>query len=173
MRETIENLRVVCRRCLDDHDARLRWLGRALDDFLKHRCRSVDEALGLRFARGGIPWWREEATRVRDAALRELAARHFAGLSVGAQARQIGTLSIRYSESAWRSDRSRAEMPARYAGSPREWLWRAFMSGAPMPLRERQLRKILPPCGRVPTVRTAAPLRPEPSGSSLPDMTAP
>jgi hypothetical protein len=145
MSTTIDKLRTVCRRCLDDSDDQLRWLGRSLHEFLTHRCRSVDEALGLQTGRGGIPWWREEANRKRDAALRELAARHFSGLSVTAQARQVHVLAVRYAASRWRFDRTRTTMPPSYAGGTHEWLWLAFSSGAPMPIGERQLRNILPP----------------------------
>jgi hypothetical protein len=34
-------------------------------------------------------------------------------------------------------------MPETYEGTPLEFLWRAFKSGAPMPIGERQLRRIL------------------------------
>jgi hypothetical protein len=140
----IDRLRVACRRCLDGGDDQLVWLGRSLNEFLTKRCRSVDEALGLQAGRGGIPWWREEANRKRDAALRELAARHLADLSRTAQARQVRVLSARYAASAWRFDRAQESMPPHYAGTAHEWLWLAFTSGAPMPIGERQLRNILP-----------------------------
>ena len=140
---TIEQLRCVCRRCLDDSDSQLRWLGRALHNFLTHRCRTVDQALGLRFPRGGMPWWREEATRKRDAALRELAARYYAAQSVTTQARRLCSLSVRYAASAWRFDEKREAMPCHYVGTVHEWLWMAFASGAAMPIRERQLRNVL------------------------------
>jgi hypothetical protein len=143
----IENLRAAARHCLSHEDDRLRWLGQSLNDFLAHRYRSVDEALGLRFPRGGVPWWREEAMRVRNAALLELASRHLYDLPVTAQARRLYLLSRRYEASAWRHDRQNQAMPPHYAGTPNEWLWRAFTSGAPMPLRERQLRNILPKTG--------------------------
>jgi hypothetical protein len=143
MLNTIENLRAVCRRCLDDSDDQLRWLGHSLNEFLTHRCQSVDEALGLRFARGGVPWWREEAIRKRDAALRRMAARHFAGLPVTAQARQVRTATVRYAASGWRFDRDRSAMPPHYADSIHECLWQAFAAGAPMPIGERQLRHVL------------------------------
>src|SRR5215470_6882015 len=51
MQATIETLRAITRKCLNNHDDQLRWLGRSLEEFLAHRCRSVDEALGLRFRR--------------------------------------------------------------------------------------------------------------------------
>jgi hypothetical protein len=45
--------------------------------------------------------------------------------------------------SAWRIDRNYEDMPPAYAGTPKEFLWQAFQSGAPMPLGERQLRNIV------------------------------
>src|SRR5215470_9525847 len=135
MLATIERLREIRRRCLDDQPLdqdQLRWLGQSLDAFLSHSCCSVDEALGLKFARGGVPWWLEEALRRRDAALRELADRHLAELSVAAQADHIHTLATRYAAAAWHGDKECTWMPGQYADTPREWLWRAFASGAPM-----------------------------------------
>jgi hypothetical protein len=101
-----------------------------------------------------VPWWLEEAIRRRDAALRELATGHFADLSVAARARQIHSISVRYGAAAWRHDRGRDARPERYRGTPAEFLWRAFKSGAPMPVCERQLRNIL--ARREPLPRAAA-----------------
>jgi len=146
VRTTIEQLRDISQRCRAREQLsaeQLSWLGQVLSDFLSQRCHSVDEAFGLRFARGGVPWWREEAMRKRDAALRELASRHFAGLSVSAQASAIRLLAVRYAGSTWRFDRDRQSLPDGYAGGAHEWLWRAFYSGAPMPIGERQLRHVL------------------------------
>jgi hypothetical protein len=142
----VNNLREIARRCLSGEpldDGLSLWLGDSLRRFLDHRCHSVDEALGLHFSRGGIPWWREEAIRMRDAALRELALRFCGDLSVSAQARQVQLLSVRYGAAAWRFDRDHHSMPDFYAGTAKELLWRAFASGAPMPLCERRLREIL------------------------------
>ena len=119
------------------------WLGTALQGFLSRRHRTVEEALGLRFAHGGVPWWREEAIRVRDAALRELGERFFPGISPHAQARRVCTLATRYAASAWRHDRDGENLPDRYLGTAKEYLWRAFASGAAMPIGERQLRNVL------------------------------
>jgi hypothetical protein len=146
MYATIDKLREISRRCLADEplsDEQLRWLGQSLTDFLSHRTRSVDEALGLRFARGGVPWWLEEAMRKRDGALRELAEMHCPDLSVTAQARRIHELGTRYERTAWRSDRAQDWMPPAYVGTADELMWRAFNSGAPMPISERQLRHVL------------------------------
>ena len=76
----IERLRQVSGRLLagEELDRDLAdWLGTALQGFLNRRHRTVEQALGLRFAQGGVPWWREEAMRKRDAAIRELGERFF------------------------------------------------------------------------------------------------
>jgi len=43
----------------------------------------------------------------------------------------------------WPRDRTRTRIPARYRDTPEEYLWAAFKSGAPMPLTQRELRRIL------------------------------
>lgn len=146
MYATIDALREIAGRCQTNEplsEDQLHLLGQAFRDFLTHRARSINEAFGLRFARGGVPWWLEEAMRRRNGALRELAEKYFPELSVSAQARQIRTLSIRYAASAWRFDGPRGAMPDHYIGTANEWLYRAFAAGAPMPICERQLRVIL------------------------------
>jgi hypothetical protein len=143
---TIESLREISRRCqtaepLDEELAR--WLGDSLERFLAHGCRTLDEALGLCFPQGGVPWWMEEAIRTRDEVLRAFADTLDPDLSTTGRAREIRAITLRYAASAWRHDRERHEMPPTYAGTPKELLWRAFKSGAAMPLGERQLRTIL------------------------------
>jgi hypothetical protein len=146
MLPNIKNLREISRRCQTgqplDPDLAV-WLGSSLEKFLEQRCHTVDEALGLRFAQGGVPWWREEAIRLRDEALRALAQRVAPGGSTAAKAKGVYRLALRYAASAWRFDREREAMPATYFGTPNEMLWRAFKSGAAMPLGERQLRTVL------------------------------
>ncbi|HEX6119396.1 MAG TPA: hypothetical protein VFZ03_08065 [Dongiaceae bacterium] len=146
MLRTIQNLRAIahCCRAGSPLDGKLAgWLGDSLEEFLAHRATSIEEALGLRAPRGGVPWWREEAMRHRDALLREFAAALFSGLSVCATARQIRVLALRYAATAWRFDRSGDAMPEQYRGTAKEWLWRIFKAGAPMPIGERHLRTIL------------------------------
>jgi hypothetical protein len=92
---------------------------------------------------GGVPWWREAAIRERDAALRALAEAHFACLTVYARAREIAELAARYETTCWLRDRLAAEMPERYRGTPKAHLWRAFKSGAKMPVSARRLRTLL------------------------------
>ena len=143
---TIEYLREICQHCLEGEpldDDLSRWLGESLQDFLDRSCETIEEALGLRLPRGGVPWWLEEAMRARDAALRELARRCAPGGSTATAARHIHTVTMRYAASAWRFDRDREDMPGSYAGTEKEYLWRAFKSGAAMPLGERQLRNII------------------------------
>lgn len=142
----IRNLREIadhCRKGGNLPPERATWLAQSLESFLSHGCRSVDEALGLRFARGGVPWWIEEGMRSRDAALRNLAGRFCSGESITAQAATIRTLSMRFAAGNWRFDRTQRDMPPHYAGTPKEYLWLAFKSGAPMPLGARRLRSIL------------------------------
>src|SRR4029077_7498498 len=114
-----------------------------LQSYLDQRSESLNEAFGLRNARGGVPWRMEASIRIRDSALRRLAADHLADLSVTAQAERIRQLSLRYASSSWRFDREQAEMPKCYENQIHEWLWQAFKSGATMPLGTRQLRTIL------------------------------
>lgn len=143
---TIERLREVSERCqagkpLDEELAA--WFGDCLRRFLDRGAGTFEEAFGLPACHGGVPWWKEERMRRRDAALRDLAQALPAGLSIGARAREMNRMAVRYAASAWRIDRNEADMPAAYAGTPRAHLWRAFRSGAPMPLGERQLHNII------------------------------
>lgn len=146
MTVAIERLREVtdcCRRGRPMDDQLASWFASCLEDFLERRTDSIEQAFGLPSGHGGIPWWKQERMRRRDHALTQLAARLRRGQSEGALAREIHVMSARYAASAWRNDRERDGMPAAYAGTPREHLWAAFRSGAPMPLGERQIRNIL------------------------------
>lgn len=142
----LQYLRDIAQRCLEgrplDRTAAM-WLGRLLNDFLSRGSRALEEAVGMVQGHGGIPWWMEYAIRHRDAALRELARRFLGDLCVSAQARSIHAMAVRYAATAWLTDRTLADLPSRYAGTPNEWLWRAFHSGARMPIGERQLRSVL------------------------------
>jgi len=90
-----------------------------------------------------VPWWLEEGIRDRNHALLELGERFFAELTVSRRARLISQLGSRYASTAWRFDEAREEMPEHYRNTPHEYLWRAFKSGAAMPLCERRLRHII------------------------------
>ena len=141
----IQNLREISRCCqagepIDGEIAS--WFGGCLEAFLERRCTTIEEALGLIFPKGGVPWWRDEAIRQRDAALRQLAEMLLPDQTPGARARIVHEQSRRYAASSWRFDRDRDAMPETYAGTAKAWLWRAFASGATMPIGERQLRTI-------------------------------
>lgn len=120
-----------------------RWVATSLGRYLEHDCDNLNEAFGLIQGHGGVPWWRERAIRERDAALRELARTHFGALSVYGRAKLVAGLSERYAATCWPRDRMLDRMPERYAGTPKEQLWRAFRSGAKMPVSERRLRTLL------------------------------
>ncbi len=146
MLEVINNLKEIRERCHHGESldpAISRWLAERLDRFLDHECTSVDDALGLRQQRGGIPWWLIEAMYERDAALRDLAHMVAGDRSLSAQAREVRRLTVRYAASAWHHDRDREAMPAAYWNTARQHVWKAFRSGAPIPLGERRLRNIL------------------------------
>lgn len=133
----------LCESCQPLDPALARWLGDVLNAFLERETASLEEIMGLRFGRGGLPWHRAEAMRERDEALRALSREFFADSGPCSRAREIATLAARYGSSAWRIDRTHDAMPAHYAGRPQALLWRAFKSGATMPLGERQIRNIL------------------------------
>lgn len=146
MLSAINNLREVQQRCVNRQplDPELAdWLAQSLQDFLSQRCNSVDVAFGLSAPQGGVPWWLEEGIRDRNGAIQALAQLTCPGQSPTAQARRIRALSLRYATTGWRRDRLQADMPAQYAGTAKELLWRAFKSGAAMPVSERHLRGML------------------------------
>ncbi len=146
MLATISNLREISERCHDGEplDPILsNWLAESLDRFLCHECTSIDDALGLRQPRGGVPWWLVEAMYRRDGALRDLADTVADDRSPSNRAREVRRLTNRHGASVWRHDQDRETMPASYRGTSREHIWKAYKSGAPMPLGERQLRNIL------------------------------
>jgi hypothetical protein len=146
-----DTLEVICRRCLAGEVLKpdeMSWLGQTLAAFISRRCRTMEEAMHLRVGRGGVSWRREHAIRRRDAALRELARRFHGQQCVSAQARTIRVLAVRYAATGWRRDRRLTAPPLHYSDAPYELLWRAFASGAPMPIGERRLRGILAPAAR-------------------------
>jgi hypothetical protein len=146
MLASINNMKTVAQLCRTSEPLPAplaTWLAASLQAYLDQRSDSLNDAFGLRNARGGVPWRMEASIRVRDAALRRLASDHLGDLSVTAQAERIRQLSLRYAASSWRFDREQETMPVAYQAQSHEWLWRAFKSGASMPLGIRQLRTIL------------------------------
>jgi len=119
------------------------WLAESLARYLEHDCDNLNEAFGVVQGHGGVPWWREREIRERDAALRALAHAHLETLTAYARAKAVAEMSERYATTCWPRDRQLDAMPERYRGTPREHLWRAFRSGAKMPVSERRLRTLL------------------------------
>jgi hypothetical protein len=139
----LRTLRAVLREeaALDDQTAEWAWTG--LSRFLDRRSATLDEAFELKAPPGGVPWWREEAIRERDEALRAIATIECAAASASQRARRVDALVRRYALGSWPVDAAAGVMPEGYRGSAREHLWRAFQSGAPLPLGDRQMRTIL------------------------------
>jgi len=140
------NLREIARRLTDGEPLPkplAEWLGLSLHSFLERQSESLEDVLGLRWGRGGVPWWMDEAIRVRDDALRQLATHITPSGSLSERARMVRERSLRYAAASWRRDRFQQDLPPGYARTEKEWLWRAFKSRAAMPLGERRLRQIL------------------------------
>ena len=146
MLRNIATLEAICQHCATGRQLppdMQAWLARSIERYLRHDCESLNEAFGVTQAHGGLPWWREAAIRARDAALRALAEAHFGDLTVYARARAIEETAARYETTCWLRDRLSEAMPQRYLGTPKEHLWRAFKSGAKMPISARRLRTLL------------------------------
>jgi hypothetical protein len=119
------------------------WLDDWIMAILERNRGANDAPMGLRTKRAGAAQRRAQATRERDAALRELAGRYYRGLRPSAQARTIRMLTIHYARMGWRRDRALTAPPPYYADAPHELLWRAFAAGAALPVSEPRLRAIL------------------------------
>lgn len=142
----IETLHAIHTCCVQDRplpETLRAWLASSLARYLDHDCDNLNEAFGVIHGHGGVPWWRERGIRQRDQALRGLAHAHYANHTVYARAREIAEISERYAATCWPRDRLLDEMPTRYSGTPKEYLWRAFRSDAKMPVSERRLRTLL------------------------------
>ena len=141
--DTLDSIRKHCLRGAPLPSKVRRWLAEAIGRYLEQDCESLNEAFGVMQPRGGMPWWRERAIRIRDAALRDLYRSFFTHAPVGRRAQEISQLSRRYASTCWPRDRTRKSMPEHYRGTPKEYLWRAFKSKAKMPVTERHLRTVL------------------------------
>jgi hypothetical protein len=117
---------------------------------------SLDAAFELTLAPGQSPWWTERQHEIRDQALRGLRARHYAALRTSPTAREIAALSRSYAADVWPDAQHDVQIIASQADPEckldhaNDFLWRAFKSGAPMPLGHRQLTTVLswtPPKG--------------------------
>ncbi len=143
---SIETLRDIHTRCAAKRPLTTElqdWLARSLHSYLAHDCENLNAAFGVTQGHGGVPWWIEAGIRKRDGALLALSRAEFGDLSTYARAKAIAAMSRRYQATCWSRDRRLDKMPKRYRGTPKEHLWRAFKSGAKMPVSERRLRTIL------------------------------
>ena len=106
---------------------------------------TLEEALGVKPAPGGDPFWQVEDRWHRDCLLWEYAKKFLPGGS--AAAGELGDELRRYNRGAWARDRRQPEMPAAYAGRPRELLFRAFRAtelfAGSMPMSRKRLAVIL------------------------------
>lgn len=103
---------------------------------------SLDEAFALTCAPGQSPWWRSEALGRRDAAIRTLARRYFAGRSVALQAAQVHAALDIYASGLWRFDRRNSDPPKHYLGTPKLILFDILRASDKI-LSVRQIQRIL------------------------------
>ena len=96
---------------------------------------TLDRALGLVPSRGGEPWWAAERRSQRDAAIREVHAKHFADLGVTNAARQIAMRARRLQA----IKRNREE---RMSAAGDDLLNEALNTGVPFP-QVRQIQTII------------------------------
>lgn len=139
----LHDIRSRCAKARPLTRAQRDWLARSLGRFLAQDCGDLDTAFGMLNSHGGVSWRHAEAIRTRDTALRALADARFAGLRISRRARALAWMCRRYQSTCWPRDRRAARMPERYRGTAKEHLWRAFRSGAKMPVSERHLRTVL------------------------------
>lgn len=142
----IENIRLVADLCRAGEPLPgdiAGWLARSLEAYLDRQVTTLNDAFGVRNARGGVDWRQAACIARRDAALRALAEEQMADMGVSAKAQAINKLSKHYAATAWLHDRRSEAMPPHYKGRKMQWLWVAFKSEAPMPLCTRRLRSIL------------------------------
>lgn len=99
-------------------------------------------ALGLKASAGRRSALTVDRIASRDDLLRQMAARHYAGMSASAQARAIASAAGAYWRRAARADAELDDMPASYIGMPREFLFHIARLPATVP-SGRTIRLIL------------------------------
>lgn len=99
-------------------------------------------ALGLKASAGRRSALTVDRIASRDDLLRSMAARHYAGLCVSAQARSIANAAEAYWRRAAAADANLDDMPGSYAGMPREFLFHIARLPATVP-SERTIRAVL------------------------------
>lgn len=139
-----QDLRAAVADLADSDDVSARRFGERLANYAERASAGAEllECLGLASVNGET-WFQVDARHQRDAALRELARQFYPDKKVAGQAYEIERAAERYAASAWRFDKARVEMPVHYEGAISECIWKAFKSGADMPIKKRQLQTIL------------------------------
>ncbi len=99
-------------------------------------------ALGLKASSGRRSALTVDRIAARDGLLRQMSARHYPNLSTSAQARAIAKEASSYRIRAARLDLDLDDMPASYAGMPREFLFHIARLPATVP-SERTIRLVL------------------------------
>lgn len=137
---SVGDLRRACDRLLSLGDGSSVRVARAIGAILL----GVDPiaALGLKAGAGRRSALTKDRIAARDDLIRRMAARHYAGLSTSAQAREISLAASAYNRRAARLDIDLDDMPASYAGMPREFLFHIGRLPAAVP-SERTLRLVL------------------------------
>ena len=122
------------------------WLLPRLENYLTNAPHgtTLDEALDLTVAPGGLPWWRQEELDQRNVAFRDLAKKHFGNLDLNGQADEILRAARRYRGGRWRFDRSTEFNSKKYADLRSQLLYEAFWHGdGDVPDSKRQICRIL------------------------------
>ncbi len=125
------------------------WLVPRLNNYFTGASAGVtlEQVFDLAVSPGRAPWWREEALKARDDAIRRLADQHFGALDLNGQADEILTAIRRYRGSRWRHDRSIDHMPESYAGTRSALLYETLRrGGGDAPESKKQVTRILSEC---------------------------
>ena len=111
-------------------------------DGIVHDGLSSDEALDLLSAKSERTHKTASAFLRRNAALRDLAATHYAALSEAEQARRLARDLARYRATAWASERLLAECPGHRIGTPSGYCWR-ILRALDRPISAERIRHVL------------------------------
>jgi len=139
-RPTVGDLRRVRDMLLAAGDASAVNVAQALAAIL--RGGDAVSALGLKASTGRRSALTVDRIATRDELLRRMAARHYPRMSTSAQAREIAKAASAYWRRAARLDVDLEDMPASYAGMPREFLFHVARLPSTVP-SERTIRLVL------------------------------
>ena len=137
--EAVAKLRAFAVDPSDTHVAA--WVATRIAEYLEHAAegRTLDEALGLKPGRGEASWWRLEAMKARDAAIKRF-AQPFADEPVAEQARRVLVAADRYRRGRWRFDQGGE---GRYDDPQTQALYRLMTATRGRVPGERTVRDVL------------------------------